>query len=330
MKLGVFTNPQPIYKNESKRIIDILKRQKLDYEFYSSPKKVRCDILIVIGGDGTVLKVVRELKKQVPILGVSKGIKFLTEIEFENFEEALAKILKREYKIEERMRLTCEIDGLKLPNALNDIVITNSKGGGVTRYSLKIDDKMIWRDIGDGVIISTPTGSTAYSLSAGGPIVTENASTMAIVPICSMNSNKPLIINDDSRIVLSDIFSSVGNDVVIDGQERFKIKNKTIRIRKMKTPALFIRLSSEYLRIFRKMREKNERVILSKDAPPSAKFIFKLLSYEGSLTQQEIIGETNLPGRTVRHALEYLLKNGIIQKRTTLKDTRQAVYFINE
>jgi NAD+ kinase len=330
MKLGLFSNIEPLYKNEAKKVIEILKKYNLEFEVYNNLKKAKCDILIVVGGDGTILKVVRELKRQMPILGVSKGVKFLTEIEFEDFEISLKKLLKREYKIEERMRLACEIDGVKLPNALNDIVLTTSKGGGVIRYSLKLDDKLIWRDSGDGVIISTPTGSTAYSLSAGGPIVVENADTVSIVPICSMNNNKPLIVNDDSKIVINDIFSTSGCDVVIDGQKRLRIKNKTLRIRKIKSPALFIRFTNEYLRIFGKLREKAERVILSKDAPPSAKFIFKLLTYEGALTQKEIIAETNLPGRTVRHALDYLLENGLIEKRTTLKDTRQAVYSIIE
>jgi len=330
MKLGVFSNLEPLYKNETKKIVEILKRNKLEFEVYSNAKKASCDVLIVVGGDGTILKVVRELKRQTPILGVSKGVKFLTEIEFDDFEISLKRLLKRDYKIEERMRLTCEVDGLKLPNALNDVVITTSKGGGVIRYSMKLDDKLIWRDSGDGLIVSTPTGSTAYSLSAGGPIVVENADTISIVPICSMNNNKPLIINDDSKITITDIFSTAGCDVVIDGQKRLRIKNKTIKIRKIKTPALFIRFTNQYLRIFGKIREKAERIILSKDAPPSAKFIFKLLTYEGALTQKEIIAETNLPGRTVRNALDYLLEGGIIQKRTTLKDTRQAIYFIPE
>jgi len=330
MKIGLFSNMEPLYKNEAKKIIEVLKRYNLDFEVYEKVKKARCDVLIVVGGDGTILKVVRELKKQIPILGVSKGVKFLTEIEFDEFESSLKKLLKKDYKIEERMRLACEINELKLPNVLNDIVVTTSKGGGIIRYSLKIGNKLIWRDGGDGVIISTPTGSTAYSLSAGGPIVIENANTISIVPICSMNNSKPLIVNDNNKIVITDIFSTAGCDVVIDGQKRLKIKNKTLRIRKVKTPALFIRFTNEYLRIFGKLREKAEKIILSKGAPPSAKFIFKLLTYERALTQKEIIAETNLPGRTVRHALDYLLENGIIEKRTTLKDTRQAIYFIAE
>jgi NAD+ kinase len=330
MKLGLFSNIEPLYKKEAKRIIEILKKHNLEFEVYNNLKKANCDVLIVVGGDGTILKVVRELKRQIPILGVSKGVRFLTEIESDELEISLKKLLKRDYKIEERMRLTCEVDGVKMPNALNDIVVTTSKGGGVIRYSLNVDNKIIWRDSGDGVIVSTPTGSTAYSLSAGGPIVIENANTISIVPICSMNNNKPLIVNDDSKIVVTDIFSTAGCDVVIDGQKRLRIKDKTLRIRKLKNPALFIRFTDEYLRIFGKLREKTERIILSTNAPPSAKFIFKLLSYEGALTQKEIIAETNLPGRTVRHALDYLRDNKIIEKRTTLKDTRQAIYSIVE
>ena len=88
----------------------------------------------------------------------------------------------------------------------------------------------------------------------------------------------------------------MGCDVVIDGQKRFKIKNKSIKIRKVKNPAQFIKFSDRYLRIFGKLKEKKERVVLSKDAPPSSKFIYKMLSYEGSLTQQEIVAETGLQG----------------------------------
>lgn len=328
MLFGLYSNKQSFYKNETKKIIKILKKNRVEFEVYTNLKKAKCDILIVVGGDGTILRAVMEMKKQIPILGVSKGIKFLTEIEFDEFEDSLKKILKRKYKIDEGMRLECEIDGMDIPKALNEIVITSSKGGGVVRHSLKLNDKLVWRDDGDGVIISTPTGSTAYSLSAGGPIVMENADTISIVPICSIEKNKPLIVSGSCRIEISDIFSNMGCDVVIDGQKRFKIKNKSIKIRKVKNPAQFIKFSDRYLRIFGKLKEKKERVVLSKDAPPSSKFIYKMLSYEGSLTQQEIVAETGLPARTVRHALEYLVKSGVIEKRTTLKDTRQSIYFI--
>ena len=111
MKLGIFSNVEPLYKNEAKKIIEILKKHGLEFEICNNLKKISCDNLIVVGGDGTILKVVRELKKQIPILGVSKGVKFLTELEFDEFETSLKKLLKREYKIEERMRLACEIDG---------------------------------------------------------------------------------------------------------------------------------------------------------------------------------------------------------------------------
>ena len=129
MRLGLYSNKQAFYKKETRKIVQILKRHKTDFEVYTNLKKAKCDILIVVGGDGTILRAVMEMNKQIPILGVSKGIKFLTEIEFDEFEDSLKKILKRKYKIEEGMRLECEINGMDIPNALNDIVITSSKGG---------------------------------------------------------------------------------------------------------------------------------------------------------------------------------------------------------
>ena len=104
MKLGVYSNKQSFYKNETRKIVKILKKSKVEFEVFASLKRSKCDILIVVGGDGTILRAVMEMKKQIPILGVSKGQKFLTEIEFNEFEESLKKVLKRKYKIEEGMR----------------------------------------------------------------------------------------------------------------------------------------------------------------------------------------------------------------------------------
>ena len=95
MNLGIFSNNEPLYKNEAKKIIEILKKHNLKFKVFKNIKKAKCDILIVVGGDGTILKVVRELKRQIPILGVSKGVKFLTEIEFSEFEISLKKTFKK-------------------------------------------------------------------------------------------------------------------------------------------------------------------------------------------------------------------------------------------
>jgi len=261
MILGVFSNNEPLYKSEARKIIEILKKQKIKFEVYNNVKKAKCDILIVVGGDGTILKVVRELKRQIPILGVSKGVKFLTEIEFGEFEILLKRLLKRDYKIEERIRLACEVDGLKMPNVLNEIVVTTSKGGGVIRYSLKLDGKLVWRDSGDGVIVSTPTGSTGYNWTAGGPILNTNEKRFVITPICSAYFNKRLdiknrnvmerveeskIFSDDREVVIK-FFRNIRNRIVPDGRREDRIYadikiGDEVTIRRSKKNSKFVKI----------------------------------------------------------------------------------------
>lgn len=328
MRIAVIGKPN--FKKETKKIISLLKKHSFEVETVKNLEKVKADILIVIGSDSDILAAVKGMKKQIPILGIGKGKKFLMEIEIDEFEIFLEKILKKDYYVEKRMRLKCEIDEIKTPLSLNDVVITTSKGGGLIRYSLVLDGKLVWRDSGDGVIISTPTGSTAYSLSAGGPVIIENSNSVAITPICSIDGYKSLIVNDNTNIAIKDVLARSGCEVVIDGTHRVKVKNKTIKIKKSNDPAMLIRFSKKYLRFFGKLKKSSERIILPKNAPPSAKFIFKLLTYEKLLTQKEIVVESGLPARTVRHALDYLIKNELIERKTTLKDTRQSIYFIPE
>ncbi|MCD6368030.1 MAG: hypothetical protein J7L45_03015 [Candidatus Aenigmarchaeota archaeon] len=159
----------------------------------------------------------------------------------------------------------------------------------------------------------------------------ENSNAIEIVPICSAKMNKPLVVNEKAKICLYDISSAKGAEIIIDGKYRYKLKEEKIMIERCEVPANFVRFDKKiYLGLFGKLREKSERVILPNTAPPSAKFIFKLLSYEGSMTQKEIINESNLPSRTVRHALNYLLEIGAIERHLTLRDTRQSIYMIKK
>lgn len=332
MKLGLFLKDDKITKEKKRDIEKILKKYKVSFTYYKNLKRADCDVVIVFGDDRTVLDAFQEIDKEIPVLGVGTGgLHFLTEIEFEDFEQYLKRILKNDYWIEKRTRLKTKVDGKELPPALNEVVVTTSKPGAFLRYSLKIDNQLVWRDSGDGAIVSTPTGSTGYNLSAGGTIMMENAKTIEITPICSANDNKPIVVNDNAVVCLYDLLSTSGCEVVIDGRHREKVKKKKITIEKYEKPANFIRFEKKvYLGLFGKLREKSEKLVLPKNAPPSAKFIYKLLDYEGTMTQKEIISESNLPPRTVRHALNYLLELGVIERHLTLRDTRQSIYTIKK
>ncbi len=332
MKIGIFGKDDDINGAGIGKIRRILKKYGLDPVHYNSLKKADCDILLVVGDDSTVLNGFIELDREVPVLGISvDGPHFLTEVEIDDFEYYLKKILKKDYWIEKRTRLKAMVDGKDLPPALNEISLFTSKAGGFLRYSLRIDDQMIWRDSGDGVILTTPTGSTGYGLSAGGPIIMEDSGSIGIVPICSANMNKPIIVRESAKINLCEIYSASDPEIVIDGRYSCRLKNEKIDVEKSGTSAQFIRFDKRvYLGLFGKIREKKERLVLPKDAPPSAKFIYKLLEYEGTMTQKEIVSESNLPSRTARHALEYLLNIGLVERHLTLRDTRQSVYMVKK
>lgn len=157
------------------------------------PKMIDC--AIVLGGDGTIIQTANDLMAQnIPILGVNLGtLGFLAEIEEHNVLEALDRLLKDDYRIENRIMIEGDIiyssDRKEMSkeskgSALNDLVITRKGFSRIISLEIYVNEDLVDKFKGDGIIISTPTGSTAYNLSAGGPIVTPRASVMVITPIC--------------------------------------------------------------------------------------------------------------------------------------------------
>lgn len=156
------------------------------------------DFVIVVGGDGTILKASRFFAKfSTPVFGINLGrLGFLSQSSAENLECSLIKILNGKFKTENRIMLKC--DG---KHALNDIVIKGSMSGRTSKFSLKINDKTVCDYLADGLIISTPTGSTAYGLSAGGPVLYPALGAFVVVPICPHTlSARPLVVPDSEKI----------------------------------------------------------------------------------------------------------------------------------
>jgi NAD+ kinase len=197
------------------------------------------------------------------------------------------------------------------------------------RYSLEIDGERVWRDSGDGVIICTPTGSTGYGLSAGGPIVMENAEAIVVVPICSAEGQHPLVVPRKSEIMITEIESRLARDIVIDGRERVRVKASGFTVEESKSPARFVRFGkARYIRLFDKFASKHSHAEQLAGAPPSAKFVFRLLEDEGPLTEKQLIAESGLPERTVRSALSELRKRKLVQRVPSLRDTREALFAV--
>ncbi|MFI3301393.1 MAG: NAD(+)/NADH kinase [Candidatus Gastranaerophilales bacterium] len=184
------------------------------------------DFVFVIGGDGTILKAGRfYAKSQTPIFGVNLGrLGFLSQTSKEEIENSVNAILKGEFILEDRIMLESNS-----AIALNDFVIKGAFAGRTSRFSLKINNKFVCDYLADGIIIATPTGSTAYGLSAGGPVLTPSLKAFVIVPICPHTlTARPLVVPDSEVI---SVCASDENEeflVSVDGQEFVELKNEFI------------------------------------------------------------------------------------------------------
>lgn len=172
-------------------------------EFMSSVPE-DSDCCIVLGGDGTMLEAARSLAfLDIPIIGVNLGtMGYLAEVEKSNIDEALSRLISGEYEIEDRMMLHGSING-KEDYALNDIVISRASAIQAINYNIYVDDLLLCSYHADGIIISTPTGSTGYNMSAGGPIVEPSGNMILLTPICPHTLNsRSMVLSADKSITI--------------------------------------------------------------------------------------------------------------------------------
>lgn len=184
------------------------------------------DLVIALGGDGTMLRAARVLGLTgTPLLGVNLGsLGYLTDVPVEELPQALAAILAGDYILDHRSRVYCSVwrDGQRIAraSALNDLVVNMGPLPRALDMELRMDDDSLGRFLGDGVIVATPTGSTAYNLSAGGPICHSGVPCLLVAPICPHALGmRPLIVSKDTKIEL--ILHETGEGAVLtaDGQK---------------------------------------------------------------------------------------------------------------
>ncbi|KMT21356.1 NAD(+)/NADH kinase [Clostridium cylindrosporum] len=190
------------------------------------------DFLIVLGGDGTLLGVARSVaSSNIPILGINMGhLGFITEVEREDTFLALNKILNNDFTIQERILLEASVikNGEKGESlySFNDIGITKGTLSRLITLNIYADDEFVDTYNGDGILTSTPTGSTAYSLSAGGPIISPELGVMLITPICPHTLYSRSIVLSDSQTITVEIESShEGAFLTCDGQRGLRLNN---------------------------------------------------------------------------------------------------------
>lgn len=185
-----------------------------------------CDLLIVIGGDGSLLGAARMLARYyVPVLGINRGrLGFLTDILPDEIEQRVGAVLAGEYCIEKRFLLNAVVmrgdQKIGKGEALNDVVVNSGTSAKMIEFDLYIDDEFVYHQRSDGLIISTPTGSTAYSLSGGGPIMHPKLDAVVLVPMFPHTlSSRPIVVDGNSEIkmVISDN-NEIHPPVTCDGQ----------------------------------------------------------------------------------------------------------------
>ena len=207
------------------------------------------DLAIVIGGDGTMLHVARQLVDfQVPLVGINLGrLGFLTDIPADDMESAIGRILDGDYETEQRFLLHAEVlRGGKVVHgalALNDVVVNKGELARLIEFETYIDGEFVNSARADGVIVATPTGSTAYALSAGGPIIHPTLAAVVIVPICPHTlSDRPLVVSSDSVIQI--VPTELGGQrsyLSFDGQFNFSLTDRDhIYVRRAKHPLTLV------------------------------------------------------------------------------------------
>ena len=215
-----------------------------------------CDMTVVLGGDGTLLRAQSKLKPEIPIFGINMGtVGFLTEIEAKETFNALEDVLNGDYYKEKRTKLVVSHENNHY-SAMNEVVIMTEKPAKMLHFQIKVDGEIIEEVRADGLIVSTPSGSTAYAMSAGGPIVDPKVGGFVIIPICPYKLGaRPFIVSDNSEITVKLLKKGKRAVFVMDGQRNEEAEyEEEIKFKKSDKNVYLIRTSTKYF--YKKVKEK--------------------------------------------------------------------------
>lgn len=246
-------------KAEKPEIADMLNNInfKIDYDQLSQNIfDFDCDMAVILGGDGTLLRAQGKMKPEIPIFGINMGtVGFLTEIEVKHTFEALNEILKGNYYKEKRTRLVVSHENHNF-TAMNEVVVMTDQTAKMLHFEIQVDGEIIEEVRADGLIVSTPSGSTAYAMSAGGPIVDPKVGGFVIIPICPYKLGvRPFVVSDNSEITVKLLKKGKNAVFVMDGQINEEAKyEEEIKFKKAYKDAYFIRTSTKYF--YEKVKDK--------------------------------------------------------------------------
>jgi NAD+ kinase len=207
--------------------------------------KMDADLIVTVGGDGTVLKTCMSIPKpETPILAVNMGRRgYLTEVDPENAMHAIESYIKGTCKIEERAKLSVAVEGESPLDGLNEVVMASGTPSKMLHFMVSIDKSQLLEFRGDGLIISTPTGSTAYSLSANGPIMDNSVEAFVVTFICPLEHLTPLVVSMNNKIKVEFVAPKLRGTLVVDGRVQRELQPQTsVTISRSSHKAIFVRL----------------------------------------------------------------------------------------
>lgn len=214
-------------------------------------EKMRTDLIVIIGGDGTILRTCLQLPKpEPPILAVNMGVRgFLAEVKPQDAVKAVDKFLWGEYKLERYVKLASRIGDVRLPDALNEVVFTSWAPAKLLHMRLWKGDVPVAECRSDGAVVATQVGSTAYSLSAGGPVIDPDVQAFVFTPIAPLTVFHPIVFSAESTLHV-DFLSPKKAVVVIDGDYQTETGSKKTRITVTKSEytSSFVRFSEDFYR----------------------------------------------------------------------------------
>lgn len=210
---------------------------------------MKTDFVITIGGDGTILRASISMPKpEPPILSINMGVRgFLTEVEPSQTFNAVDKCLNDEFRIEKHMKLSVAAGNMKLPDALNEVVVSADEPAKLLYARLMKDGEPIMNCQSDGLMVATPTGSTGYSLSAGGPVLDSDLNAFVLTPVCPLSVFHPIVFPADSRLNIK-VERPKKILVLIDGYHQRIIRSRlsSLIVTRSKFETLFIRLRENF------------------------------------------------------------------------------------
>ena len=264
MKFGITANPHiPSAMECTKRLLSRLEAKHevlLESDLARALDRkgvplahMKPDLMLAIGGDGTILRALQ--LSDAKVLGINSGsLGFLAEVNADDVEGALDRVARGDYRLEERMRLKVTVDGERLFDCTNEAVVHTAQIAKIRHFEIRLDDQMVERIRADGIIVATPTGSTSYSMSAGGPIVDPHLDAIIVTAIAPFKpASRPHVFPASAQVRVR-LLRPKECLVVMDGQHESSLKgSEDIVMTASERRAKFIRFRDDF---YRRIEEK--------------------------------------------------------------------------